>query len=97
VRIGKIHVVIYKLSQQRRILSLSRIFSWLSQNRRMSKDYERLPESSEALVYPKLRLDFTDHLLQRCRVADVAPGHHGPSPILEMRAVCSSGAALSFA
>ena len=24
---------------------------WLGQNRRMSKDYERLPESSEAFVY----------------------------------------------
>ncbi len=26
-------------------------FSWLSQNRRMSKDYERLPETSEAFIY----------------------------------------------
>ena len=26
-------------------------FSWLGQNRRMSKDYERLPESSEVFVY----------------------------------------------
>jgi transposase len=25
--------------------------SWLSQNRRMSKDYERLPGSSEAFIY----------------------------------------------
>ena len=30
---------------------IERTFSWLSQNRRMSKDYERLPESSEAFVY----------------------------------------------
>jgi putative transposase len=30
---------------------VERTFSWLSQNRRMSKDYERLPESSEAFVY----------------------------------------------
>src|SRR5215203_1771665 len=30
---------------------VERTFSWLSQNRRMSKDYERLPESSEALIY----------------------------------------------
>jgi len=30
---------------------LERTFSWLEQNRRMSKDYERLPESSEAFVY----------------------------------------------
>ena len=30
---------------------VERTFSWLSQNRRMSKDYERLAESSEALIY----------------------------------------------
>ena len=30
---------------------VERSFSWLSQNRRMSKDYERLPESGEAFVY----------------------------------------------
>ena len=30
---------------------VERTFSWLFQNRRMSKDYERLPESSEAFVY----------------------------------------------
>ncbi len=30
---------------------VERTFSWLSQNRRMSKDYERLTESSEAFVY----------------------------------------------
>jgi putative transposase len=30
---------------------VERTFSWLGQNRRMSKDYERLPESSEALIY----------------------------------------------
>ncbi len=28
-----------------------RTFSWLSQNRRMSKDYERLCASTEAFVY----------------------------------------------
>ena len=28
-----------------------RTFSWLGQNRRLSKDYERLPESSEAFIY----------------------------------------------
>jgi putative transposase len=28
-----------------------RTFSWIDQNRRMSKDYERLPETSEALIY----------------------------------------------
>jgi putative transposase len=30
---------------------VERTFSWLSQNRRMSKDYERLVETSEAFVY----------------------------------------------
>ena len=30
---------------------IERTFSWLGQNRRMSKDYERLAESSEAFVY----------------------------------------------
>lgn len=30
---------------------IERTFSWLGQNRRMSKDYERLPESSEAMIY----------------------------------------------
>jgi len=30
---------------------VERTFSWLGHNRRMSKDYERLPESSEAFVY----------------------------------------------
>ena len=30
---------------------VERTFSWLSQNRRMSKDYKRLPETGEAFVY----------------------------------------------
>ncbi len=30
---------------------VERTFSWLGQNRRMSKDYERLPQSSEAFIY----------------------------------------------
>ena len=30
---------------------VERTFSWLSQNRKMSKDYERLPESAEAFIY----------------------------------------------
>jgi putative transposase len=31
--------------------SIERTFSWIDQNRRMSKDYERLCASGEALVY----------------------------------------------
>ena len=30
---------------------VERTFSWLGQNRRMSKDYERLPESAEAFIH----------------------------------------------
>ena len=30
---------------------VERTFSWLGQNRRLSKDYERLPESAEAFIY----------------------------------------------
>ena len=35
---------------------VERTFSWLGQNRHMSKDYERLPESSEAFVYAAVSL-----------------------------------------
>jgi hypothetical protein len=31
--------------------SIVRTFSWIDHNRRMSKDYERLPESGEAFIY----------------------------------------------
>ncbi|GAC1531117.1 MAG: hypothetical protein NVS2B16_37820 [Chloroflexota bacterium] len=30
---------------------VERTFSWLGQSRRLSKDYERLPQTSEALIY----------------------------------------------
>jgi putative transposase len=30
---------------------VERTFSWTNQNRRMSKDYERLTETSEAFIY----------------------------------------------
>lgn len=30
---------------------VERTIAWIEQNRRMSKDYERLPESLEALIY----------------------------------------------
>ena len=35
----------------REYLNEKRTFSWLSQNRRMSKDYERLCSTSESFVY----------------------------------------------
>jgi transposase len=31
--------------------SIERSFSWTGQNRRMSKDHERVPETGEALLY----------------------------------------------
>ena len=30
---------------------MERTFSWIDHNRRMSKDYERLTETSEAFIY----------------------------------------------
>ena len=36
---------------------VERTFSWIDQNRQMSKDYERLAQTSEALVYEMERLD----------------------------------------
>jgi len=30
---------------------VERTYSWLGQNRRLSKDHERLPESAEAFIY----------------------------------------------
>jgi transposase len=35
--------------------AVERSFSWLGQNRRMSREYERLPESSEAFIYVAMR------------------------------------------
>ena len=34
---------------------VERTFWWLGQQRRMSKDYERLPESAEAFIYVAMR------------------------------------------
>jgi putative transposase len=31
--------------------SIERTIAWIDHNRRMSKDYERLPESAEAFIY----------------------------------------------
>jgi putative transposase len=33
---------------------VERTFSWLSQNRRMSKDYERLTATAEAFIYASM-------------------------------------------
>ena len=33
---------------------VERTFSWLGQNRRMNKDYERLAKTSEAFVYVEM-------------------------------------------
>jgi Transposase DDE domain len=39
----------FQVLPKRRVVG--RTFSWIEQNRRMSKDYEKLPETSEAFVY----------------------------------------------
>jgi putative transposase len=41
---------------------VERTFSWLSQNRRLSKDYERLPESGEAFIYVAMSRLMVRHL-----------------------------------
>ena len=42
--------------------SIERTFSWIEQNRRMSKDYERLCASGEALVYAAMIRLMVRHL-----------------------------------
>jgi putative transposase len=37
-------------------------FSWLGQNRRLSKDYERLPETAETLIYVAMSRLMVRHL-----------------------------------
>ncbi len=41
---------------------VERTFSWLGQNRMMSKDYERLPESSEVFIYVAMSRLMVRHL-----------------------------------
>jgi putative transposase len=43
---------------------VERTFAWLGQNRRMSKDYERLPESSEAFIYAAMSRLMTRRLVR---------------------------------
>jgi len=49
---------------------VERTLAWLSRHRRLSKDYERLPETSETWVY----LASTHRLLKRLKPANAAPG-----------------------
>jgi len=44
---------------------VERTFLWLGQNRRMSKDYERLPESSETFIYVAMSRLMVRHLARR--------------------------------
>jgi putative transposase len=44
---------------------VERTFAWLGQNRRLSKDYERATETSEALIY----LAMTRLMLRRLAAA----------------------------
>ena len=42
---------------------VERTFAWLGRSRRLSKDYERLPESSEAMI----KVSMIHHMLRRLR------------------------------
>jgi putative transposase len=44
---------------------VERTFSWLSQNRRLSKDYERLPETGETFVYVAMSRLMVRRLVRR--------------------------------
>jgi putative transposase len=44
---------------------VERTLAWLNQSRRLSKDYERLPKSSEAMIY----LSMTRLMLRRLTAA----------------------------
>jgi hypothetical protein len=49
---------------------VERTFSWLGQNRRMSKDYERLPQSAEALIYVAMSRLMLRRLARSCGFSD---------------------------
>jgi putative transposase len=42
--------------------SIERTFAWISHNRRMSKDYERLAATSEAFIYVAMTRLMVRHL-----------------------------------
>lgn len=42
---------------------VERIFSWIDQNQRMGKDYERLPETGEAFIYAAMSRLMTRRLV----------------------------------
>ncbi len=49
---------------------VERTFSWIDQNRRMSKDYERLPESGEAFIYVAMSRLMARRLARSGRFSD---------------------------
>ena len=44
---------------------MERTFSWLGQNRRLCKDYERLCETSEAFIHVAMIRQMVRHLARR--------------------------------
>jgi putative transposase len=51
---------------------VERTFGWLGRYRRLSKDYEGLPETSEALIYVAMIQRMVRRLARRQRQAQVA-------------------------
>jgi putative transposase len=56
---------------------VERTFSWVYQNRRMSKDYERLTETSEAFGYVAMIGLMVRRLARRCGSPDGFSTHFG--------------------
>jgi putative transposase len=49
---------------------VERTFSWLAQNRRMSKDYERLCATGEAFIYAAITRLMVRRLARACEFSD---------------------------
>jgi transposase len=78
---------------------VERTFSWLGQNRRMSKDYERLPETGEAFVFHADARMFGSIAGEREDVpieelfaeAESAPGRHRQLPLAGLIGAADGG------
>jgi hypothetical protein len=64
---------------------VERTFAWLSHNRRMSKDYERLCATSEAFIYVAMSRLMVRRLARAQNFSDTLSRQLGKQPSPEMR------------